>query len=122
MTNETPDERRDRINNARRESAEISQQVGIEITSLLVRPVARQAWHEFRAALRDGAAQEPPVLPRCNGREAEYVDYDEPPTAGRAQIRCTGCPFLEKCRTYSDLEKPGWGIYGGNSWVDGRKR
>lgn len=116
---ETASERKDRINAARRESAEISQQVGIDVTSLLVRPVARQAYHDFEAALKAGREAEPQVLPRCDGKEAQYVDYpdDAIPTDGKAKMMCAGCPFSKEqggqCGTYADLEKPKWGVYDG---------
>lgn len=110
---ESADERKDRINAARRESAEISQQVGIDITSLLVRPVARKAYHDFEAALKAGREASPQVLPRCNGKEDQYSDYDQPPTEGKANMMCAECPFFRECDTYASLEHPKWGLYGG---------
>lgn len=112
---ETADERKDRINAARRESAEISQQVGIDVTSLLVRPVARRAYHDFEAALKTGREAEPQVLPRCDDKEDRYADYPDEaiPTDGQAKMWCTGCPFFKECTTYAELEKPKWGVYGG---------
>lgn len=112
---ETPDERKDRINAARRESADISQQVGIDVTSLLVRPVARQAYHEFQQSMKSGREAFPQVLPQCNGKEEKYALYpdDEIPSDGKAKMMCGACEFFEKCDRYADLEKPKWGVYGG---------
>lgn len=112
---ETADERRDRINAARRESAEISQQVGIDVTSLLVRPVARQAYHDFQQAMKSGREAEPQVLPNCDGKEERYADYpdNQIPTDGQAKMWCETCPFKKECDTFATLEKPKWGIYGG---------
>lgn len=117
---ETTDERKDRINAARRESAEISQQVGIDVTSLLVRPVARKAYHDFEAALKAGRQADPQVLPRCDDKEEKYVDYpdDAIPTEGKAKMMCAECPFSKErggqCGTYAELEKPAWGVYDGH--------
>jgi hypothetical protein len=113
VTHETADQRKDRINSARRESAEISQQIGIEVTSLLVRPVARQAWHDLRKQLRDGEDQYPQLLPRCSGKESDYSDYAAPPTDGKAKMMCAGCPFFEACDKFASTEKPPTGVYGG---------
>lgn len=112
---ETQDQRKDRINAARRESAEISQQVGIDVTSLLVRPVARQAYHDFEAAMKAGREAFPQVLPQCNGKEDQYALYpdDEIPTDGKAKMMCGACKFFDNCDRYADLEKPKWGVYGG---------
>lgn len=113
---ESADQRKDRINAARRESAEISQQVGIDVTSLLVRPVARQAYHDFEAAMKAGREALPQVLPRCNAKEEKYALYpdDQIPTEGKAGMMCATCPFFKECDTFATLEKPKWGVYGGH--------
>lgn len=113
---ETPDQRRDRINDARRESAAISSQVGIDVTSLLVRPVARQAWKRFNEALKQ-------VEPDCAGKSERYVDYPEEnrPSPGRAKIMCANCPLYELCNEFARLERPAHGVWGGHVYVDGRR-
>lgn len=117
---ETPDERRERIDDARREQAALHREIGHELVNLSIRPSAKKPWGEFQDALAKGAEADPQVLPRCEG-DTSYTDYDafNVPSPGRAKMSCAGCPFLAECATFAEAEKPAWGVWGGN--VYGRK-
>lgn len=113
---ETPEERRERIDEARRDQAELLRQVGHEHASIMIRPSAAQA----RVALDDKVAkledEGTPVRCRQKGRAAEYTDYGpfDVPSPGRAKMMCAGCDAIAECDIYAQVEKPGWGVYGGN--------
>lgn len=64
-----------------------------------------------KGALREGS--------NCLGREAEFVDYDEPPTDEAAARLCAGCPVFDLCDRYAIVGHPAWGIYAGK--VHGRE-
>jgi len=49
----------------------------------------------------------------CLDREAEFTDYETPPTAVQAQIMCYACPVFDLCAKYAEVGHPAWGIYGG---------
>lgn len=117
---ETPDERRDRIDAARREQAELNRQIGQEFANLAIRPSAAQAWKEFQAALTAGEEQYPPVRPKCFEREATYRDYDafNVPSPAKAKMMCATCRFSTiagdgTCGTFASAERPGWGVWDG---------
>lgn len=105
---ETPEERRERIDNARREQAVLLRQIGQEHSGIVVRPSAGEAWRRLLEVLNRGRS-------RCFGRHREYTDYDafNVPSPGRAAMMCTGCPMLKECNDYATIAKPGWGVYGG---------
>lgn len=117
---ETPDERRERIDEARRDQAALHREIGHELVNLSIRPSAKKAWEGFNAALAKGADAKEPVLPRCEG-DTSYTDYDafNVPSPGRAKMMCAGCPFIAQCAAFAEAEKPAWGVFGGN--VYGRK-
>lgn len=117
---ETPDERRERIDDARRDQAALHREIGHELVNLSIRPSAKRAWGEFNDALAKGADRVPQVLPRCQD-DTSYTDYDcfNVPSPGRAKMMCQTCPMLAKCAAFAEAEKPAWGVYGGN--VYGRK-
>lgn len=117
---ETPTERRDRIDGARREQAELNRQIGQEFANLLVRPSAAEAWTEFQDALRAGEDARTPVLPNCRGREDEFRDYSpfDVPSPGRAKMMCATCPFSTlsgdgTCGTFATAERPATGVWDG---------
>jgi hypothetical protein len=59
---------------------------------------------------------------KCEGREAEWIDYDEESAPNRSVARamCEGCPLLRECGIFADESKPAWGVWGGNVYVDGK--
>lgn len=106
---ETKEERKERIAAARAKNVEVSRQIGFDVASLLVRPVAQEAWERFNAVRQEKGYDKA----RCTGRESKFADYETPPTDGQAQMMCAGCPFLEECGAFADAEQPAWGIWGG---------
>lgn len=122
---ETPDERRERIDQARRDQAELNRQIGHELSGLAIKPSAQKAWQEFQAA-QDRAEREGKRGARCAGKAEEYQDYTfmEVPSPGRAKAMCGSCPFSSldgdgTCGRFAEAEKPGWGVWDGK--VYGRK-
>lgn len=120
MGQETPDERRKRIDEARVEQAALHREIGHELVNLSIRPSAKQAWGDFQEAQDKGADKIPAVLPRCYN-DTSYTDYDafNVPSPGRAKMMCQTCPFYRECAAYAEAEKPAWGVYGGT--VYGKK-
>lgn len=110
---ETPEERRERIDDARRDQAELLRQVGHEHAAIMIRPSAAEARKALDAKL--AAMQDEGKPSRCFKKPEEYGDYDafNVPSPGRAKMMCEGCPALELCDTYAQVEKPGWAVYGG---------
>lgn len=109
---ETPDERRERIDNARRDQAELLRQIGHEHATNVIRPSAMEAWRtlQFQIAEVDDRDGRRP----CRGKEASYTEYDafNVPSPGRAKMMCAGCE-VTACPIYAEIENPGWGVYGG---------
>lgn len=87
---------------------------------LHVKPDAEKAWERFDKALRL-AAETGENVPNCQGRSAEFVDYDDDdlPTAEDAYRMCYGCPLIELCANYAEQERPAWGVHGGVVWING---
>jgi hypothetical protein len=110
---ETPEERRERIDGARRDQAELLRQVGYEHAGVLVRPSAAEALTALNDKVALLAAKGTPV--RCTGKAKEFLDYSatEVPSPGRAKMMCAGCDAFAECDLYAQVEKPGWGVYGG---------
>lgn len=110
---ETPEERRERIDSARRDQAELLRQVGHEHAGILIRPSAAQARKDLDDKLDEMRENGNPS--RCYTKPEEYADYDifNVPSPGRAKMMCAGCPAFEECDTYASVDKPGWGVYGG---------
>lgn len=110
---ETPEERRERIDEARRDQAELLRQVGHEHAAVLVRPSAAQALDALNAKLT--LLREKGTPARCTRKPEEYSDYDamNVPSPGRAKMMCTGCLAYDECDLYAQVEKPGWSVYGG---------
>lgn len=54
----------------------------------------------------------------CKNDPAAFVDYDDPrdPIVFEAQVTCGGCPFVDICRERARLERPAWGVHGGEVW------
>lgn len=50
----------------------------------------------------------------CLGREAEFIDYEEPPSAAKAQAMCDRCPVFDLCDTYAKVGHPAWGVWAGS--------
>lgn len=59
------------------------------------------------------------VRPLCLGREAEFVDYEVPPSAEAAKEMCRGCPVFDLCDSYATkVQRPTWGVWAGRVWVE----
>lgn len=115
---ETPDERRERIDDARRDQAELLRQIGHEHASNVIRPSAMEAWRSLQVQIvqvDDRKGRRP-----CRGKEEQYTNYDafDVPSPGRARMMCGGCE-VTACPIYAEIENPGWGVYGGVTY--GRK-
>lgn len=54
----------------------------------------------------------------CRNDPAAFADYDDPraPEVYEAQVTCGGCPFMDVCRARARLERPAWGVHGGEVW------
>jgi hypothetical protein len=78
----------------------------------------RRPRSEFEKMLREASRND--WAPDCKDRPDEFVMYDIPPTKDRAKALCAECPLLQMCGADARITKPGWGIWGGNVWVDGR--
>lgn len=87
---------------------------------LHVKPDAEKAWERFDKALRR-TAETGENVPNCQGRSAEFVDYDDDdlPTAEDAYRMCYGCPLIELCANYAEQERPAWGVHAGEVWISG---
>lgn len=117
---ETPDERRERIDGARREQADLHREIGQEFSALTIRPSAAQAWEAFQESMARGREAEPQRLPKCQDRPERYSDYDpfNVPSPAKAAMLCFGCPFSTKsgdgtCGTYAEAEKPNVAVWDG---------
>lgn len=87
---------------------------------LNVKPDAERAWDRFDKALEQ-ARVTGVNEPNCQDRPAEFVDFDEDnlPTAEEAYRLCHGCPLLELCSVWAEQERPAWGVWAGEVWVNG---
>lgn len=70
----------------------------------------------------------------CRGREAEFTEYCDPrptrdedtdgryamPSREHAKQMCAPCPLLELCKDYAHLDRPDFGIWGGQRWLGGK--
>lgn len=110
---ETPDERRERIDAARREQAELLRQIGHEHASNVIRPSAMEAWRnlQFTVTKVDDKGQRRP----CRDKAENYTGYDafDVPSPGRAKMMCGGCEAYDACHEYGEVANPDWGVYGG---------
>ena len=53
----------------------------------------------------------------CDDNPGPFVDWEVPPSAEAAERLCAPCPIKKLCRELGDVTKPGWGVYGGKTWV-----
>ena len=90
---------------------------------LQVKPEAEKAWDRFSAALEE-ARNTGKNLPNCEDNPGPYMDYDDdnPPTPEEAYELCYGCPLLELCSVYAELDRPAHGIWGGDVWEFGEPK
>lgn len=95
----------------------------------LLRPKAEAslAFDEFNEALKYTDVP-------CRGRSAEFTEYCDSrpaysddnegrlpmPSAVEAAKLCGGCPLLDLCARYAELDRPDFGIHGGVRWLNGR--
>ena len=76
------------------------------------------------------------VRPKCHKNPEDYTDFldrrypDEwlgspnrsEPSAIRAAMLCSGCPFIVECARFAETEpKPDCGVWGGFLYVGGRR-
>jgi hypothetical protein len=56
----------------------------------------------------------------CDAQPEAFIDYDDPrdPLTYQAQATCAACPLLLLCRERARIEKPVWGVHGGEVWSD----
>jgi hypothetical protein len=75
----------------------------------------RQAVVRFERAISE-------IDPKCKGQEDVYRDWElkDAPTQSEARELCAGCPLLKMCGNYAASMRPGWGIWGGVTWVYGK--
>ncbi|UXO93864.1 hypothetical protein Pan2_45 [Pseudanabaena phage Pan2] len=129
---ERPESPTERMLDAAREliSRAVEDEFGVDkknpFKHLHVKPDAEKAWERFDKALRL-AAETGENVPNCQGRSAEFVDYDDDdlPSAEDAYRMCYGdesrprCKLLELCAVYAEQERPAWGVHAGEVWVAG---
>lgn len=61
--------------------------------------------------------------PNCRGRAREFVDYapEDTPTAGEAEVMCSGCPVFTLCEEYAREACPP-GVWGGRVYPESERR
>lgn len=65
----------------------------------------------------------------CRDKSEQWMDYDAAhiPTSTEATLMCNDCPLLAACansalaQNKDDEMSPGWGVWGGEVWVYGKK-
>ena len=57
--------------------------------------------------------------PQCVDRPQDFSDWEEDaiPSPRTAFNLCNGCPLLLLCREAAHVSKPGWSVWGGETWV-----
>lgn len=76
---------------------------------------------EFEGVLRDASLHGWNEQLNCADRPELYVDFVQAPTAERGAWLCAGCPLQALCRDTARATKPGWGVWGGEVWVRGKR-
>lgn len=61
------------------------------------------------------------VVPKCRGKEDQYVDFHVLPSRSEAKELCEGCPLLEKCHNAAQSRRPAWGVWGGRVYGSQKK-
>lgn len=58
----------------------------------------------------------------CEGQEDAFVGYETASESQvyQAQMLCNSCPLLLNCRARARIERPAWGVWGGEVWRDGK--
>lgn len=87
---------------------------------LQIKPEARAAWDRFDSAL-EKARNTGEGVPNCDGKPELYSDYPEDamPTGDEAFDLCYGCPLMEMCATFAELERPAYGVWAADRWLAG---
>lgn len=59
----------------------------------------------------------------CEGNWDEFTDWEleEAPSPETANKMCEPCVLFDLCRNRARSEPPGWGVWGGEVWVDEKK-
>jgi len=105
-------------------SSALDEVVGVDkkapLKHLHVKPGAERAWDRFNRALRE-ASETGENLPNCHGKPELYSDYDDDsiPTPEEAYELCADCPLLSLCASFAEEERPAWGVWSSEVWIDG---
>lgn len=83
----------------------------------------RRALRPYSEALSEAGRDPSAPQPLCRWQPETYVDYDEDsiPDEFEAQELCIECPLFELCFDNARRTHPGWGVWGGVAWVNGRQ-
>lgn len=83
----------------------------------------RRPFKGFSDVLTAANVNEKAPQPLCEGRSAEFVDYEvgQHPDEATAAAMCAGCPLLEMCLTNARQQMPVHGVWGGIAWIDRRQ-
>lgn len=80
----------------------------------LADPVHRAAFESFDSAQNELTA-------KCKGQPEKWTDYTAKnmPSDVEAAKLCAGCPMLEACANNATATRPGWGVWGAQTWLYG---
>lgn len=80
----------------------------------------RRTYVPYTEALQDAHQSKRNPQPLCEGRSAEFVDYEtgQHPDEETAAAMCAPCPLFEVCQTNAKQQKPVHGVWGGIAWID----
>lgn len=106
-----PKEYREVVRKGATYNRELAKDIGLDVTSLLIKPYAQSAYEDLKDAI--DYDDENGHKRNCYGREPEFSDYVEPPTDEVAAKLCSECPLFDICGEYGRRENPAWGINGG---------
>lgn len=87
---------------------------------LQIKPEARPAWDRFNMLL-EVARNTGEGIPNCQDNPAPYADYDDDnlPSPEGAYMLCADCPLIAACGTFAELERPAWGVWASDVFVNG---
>lgn len=75
---------------------------------------------EFFALLREAKRNDWDHKRNCYGRGEDFANYEVAPEPAVAEEMCASCPIRQLCREYGEVSKPGWGVWGGIGYDDGK--
>lgn len=87
---------------------------------LQIKPEARPAWDRFNMLL-EIARNTGEGIPNCQDNPEPYADYDDDnlPSPEDAYMLCADCPLIAACGTFAELERPAWGVWASDVFVNG---